>query len=172
MKTWWRGDIAPPFLTSALDGGGRSVLCPGRFTPREIARTIHWIGIWVNPRASLKLWRRICLKRQGRDTKPAIRIAGVAADIRTETSRIQVRSFSAWGKSRNAFNIKTGGNRVSTVFWKINMFLVVNIRRSRWPRGLRHELTSPAQTLGSWVRILLEARMSVFVYSVFVLSCV
>jgi hypothetical protein len=38
--------------------------------------------------------------------------------------------------------------------------------RSQCPRGLRHELFSPAQTLGSWVRILLEAWMSVYVYSV------
>jgi hypothetical protein len=40
------------------------------------------------------------------------------------------------------------------------------------PRGLRHEMSSPAQTLGSWVRIPLEALMSVRVSSVFVLSCV
>jgi hypothetical protein len=37
-----------------------------------------------------------------------------------------------------------------------------------WPRGLRHELSSLARTLGSWVRISLEAWMSVCVYSVFV----
>jgi hypothetical protein len=43
--------------------------------------------------------------------------------------------------------------------------------RWRWPRGLRHELSSPARTLASWVRISLEAWMSVCVYSVFVLSC-
>jgi hypothetical protein len=29
-------------------------------------------------------------------------------------------------------------------------------RRSQWPRGLRHELSSPAPTLGSWVRIPLR----------------
>jgi hypothetical protein len=40
------------------------------------------------------------------------------------------------------------------------------------PRGLRHELSSPAQTLGSWVRIPLEGWMSVCVYSVLVLPCV
>jgi hypothetical protein len=40
------------------------------------------------------------------------------------------------------------------------------------PRGLRHEISSPAQTLGSWVRIPLDAYTSVYVYSVFVLSCV
>jgi hypothetical protein len=33
--------------------------------------------------------------------------------------------------------------------------------RSQWPRGLRHELSSLARTLGSWVRIPLKARMSV-----------
>jgi hypothetical protein len=44
--------------------------------------------------------------------------------------------------------------------------------RSQWPRGLSHELSSLARTLGSWVRIPLKAWMSVCVYSVFVLSCV
>jgi hypothetical protein len=34
-------------------------------------------------------------------------------------------------------------------------------RRSQWQRGLRHELASLAQTLGSWVRIPLKAWMSV-----------
>jgi hypothetical protein len=33
--------------------------------------------------------------------------------------------------------------------------------RSRWPRSLRHDLSSPARTLGSWIRIPLEAWMSV-----------
>jgi hypothetical protein len=44
--------------------------------------------------------------------------------------------------------------------------------RSQWPRGLGHEPSSPARTLGSWVRISVEAWMSVCVYSVFVLFCV
>jgi hypothetical protein len=33
--------------------------------------------------------------------------------------------------------------------------------RSQWPRGLRHELSSLARTLGSWVRIPLKIWMSV-----------
>jgi hypothetical protein len=49
---------------------------------------------------------------------------------------------------------------------------VSNDSRSQWPLGLRHEPSSPAQTLGSWVRNPLEAWMSVCVYSVVVLSCV
>jgi hypothetical protein len=44
--------------------------------------------------------------------------------------------------------------------------------QSQWPRGLRYEMSLPAWTLGSWVRIPLEAWMFVRVYSVFVLSCV
>jgi hypothetical protein len=38
--------------------------------------------------------------------------------------------------------------------------------------GMKHEPPSPAQTLGSWVRIPLKAWMSVCAYSVFMLSCV
>jgi hypothetical protein len=43
---------------------------------------------------------------------------------------------------------------------------IENYCRSQWPHSLRHELSSPAQTLGSWVRIPLKAWMSVCVYSV------
>jgi hypothetical protein len=41
---------------------------------------------------------------------------------------------------------------------------------SQWQRGLRHELSSPPRTLGSWVRIPFEAWMSVCVYSDFVIG--
>jgi hypothetical protein len=43
---------------------------------------------------------------------------------------------------------------------------------SHWPQGLRHETSSPAQALRSWVRIQLGASMFLCVYSVFMLSCV
>jgi hypothetical protein len=36
--------------------------------------------------------------------------------------------------------------------------------RSRWPRGLRHELSSFARRLGSWVRIQLKTWMSVYAF--------
>jgi hypothetical protein len=54
---------------------------------------------------------------------------------------------------------------------KKNSCHMVMTRRSQWPRGLRHELSSLARTLGSCVRVPLEAWMSVCVYSVFVLFC-
>jgi hypothetical protein len=41
--------------------------------------------------------------------------------------------------------------------------------RSKWPRGLKHEPSSLAITLGSWVSIPLKAWMSGCVYSVCVL---
>jgi hypothetical protein len=41
-------------LTSALDGGEWSASRSGRFTPRERASVIHWIGGWVGPRAVLE----------------------------------------------------------------------------------------------------------------------
>jgi hypothetical protein len=48
--------------------------------------------------------------------------------------------------------------------------LMVLLRRSQWPRGLRHGPSSPARTLGSWVLIPLKAWISVCVHSVFVLG--
>jgi hypothetical protein len=41
-------------LTSALDGGEWSASRPGRFTLRERAPVIHWIGGWVGPRAVVR----------------------------------------------------------------------------------------------------------------------
>jgi hypothetical protein len=45
MKTWGSEGIAPPFLTSALDGGEWLASSPCRFTPGT-----HWIG---DPRAEI-----------------------------------------------------------------------------------------------------------------------
>jgi hypothetical protein len=45
------------------------------------------------------------------------------------------------------------------------------VSRSQWPLGLRHELSSPAQTLGSWVPIPREAWMSVRVYYICAVLC-
>jgi hypothetical protein len=45
--------IAPPFLTSALDGGKLSVPRLGVFNPVKGARGTHWTGGRVDPRAGL-----------------------------------------------------------------------------------------------------------------------
>jgi hypothetical protein len=52
MKAYW-GVQLHTFLTSALDGSEWSASRPGRFTPRERAPGIHWIGDWVGTRAVL-----------------------------------------------------------------------------------------------------------------------
>jgi hypothetical protein len=49
--------------------------------------------------------------------------------------------------------------------------VIVYMLRTQWTRGLRHEPSSPARTLGSWVRIPLEVLMSVCVYSICVVQC-
>jgi hypothetical protein len=43
------------------------------------------------------------------------------------------------------------------------MRLLLYNGRSQWARGLGHELSSPARTLGSWVRIPLQVRMFAFI---------
>jgi hypothetical protein len=45
--------MAPPFLTSALDEGKWSALCPSYFNSRGTAPTTHCMGGWVGPRAGL-----------------------------------------------------------------------------------------------------------------------
>jgi hypothetical protein len=55
-------------------------------------------------------------------------------------------------------------------FTKIIHILSITLSRSQWQRSLKHELSSIALTLGSWVRIPFEAWMSICVYSVFVLG--
>jgi hypothetical protein len=56
MKAWESGGIAPPFLTSALDGSECSASHPGRFTTKERAPGTHWIGGWVGLRAVLDFY--------------------------------------------------------------------------------------------------------------------
>jgi hypothetical protein len=46
------------------------------------------------------------------------------------------------------------------------------IHQSQRPRSIRYELSSLARTLGSWVRIPLEAWISVCVHCVYVVLCV
>jgi hypothetical protein len=49
---------APPFLTSALDGGEWSASGPCRFTPGKGASSTHCIGGWVGPRAGMNVMEK------------------------------------------------------------------------------------------------------------------
>jgi hypothetical protein len=55
MGEW---SIAPPFLTSALDGGEWSASRPRRFTPEETALGTHCLGDWVGPTADMDVMER------------------------------------------------------------------------------------------------------------------
>jgi hypothetical protein len=51
-----RVEVKPnTLLTSALGRGEDSGLCSSHFIPAERACTTHWIGGWLEPRASLLL---------------------------------------------------------------------------------------------------------------------
>jgi hypothetical protein len=65
--------IAPPFMTSALDGCEWSASRPGRFTPAEIALGAHWIGGWVGPEVGLDAVeeRKILPCRESNPGRPA-----------------------------------------------------------------------------------------------------
>jgi hypothetical protein len=56
------------YFTSALDGGERSASFPYRFTPRERATGIHWLGGWVDPRAGLEAVMKGKVPRLYRDS--------------------------------------------------------------------------------------------------------
>jgi hypothetical protein len=45
--------MAPPLLTSALDGGEWSASRPGRFIHRDRAPVVHWIEVSLGPIAGL-----------------------------------------------------------------------------------------------------------------------
>jgi hypothetical protein len=49
------GGIAPPLLTSALNGSKWLVLRTRRFNPEKTAPDIYCIRCWVGPRAGLKV---------------------------------------------------------------------------------------------------------------------
>jgi hypothetical protein len=65
--------MAPPFFTSALDGGEWSASRPSRFPPGEGAHGTHWIGGWMGPRACLDVMekRKILPARESIPGRPA-----------------------------------------------------------------------------------------------------
>jgi hypothetical protein len=64
------GGVAPPFLTSALDGGEWSASHPGRFTSWERAPGTHWTGGWVGPRAGLDIVEKRKISCHYRESNP------------------------------------------------------------------------------------------------------
>jgi hypothetical protein len=88
-------------------------------------------------------------------------------------SRVSVAHTSVlYGKIALVTFLKQESSTQNNSFSYPNFLFYNFYSRSQWPRGLRHEPSSPARTLGPWVRIPLEAWMSVCVYSAFALFSV
>jgi hypothetical protein len=78
--------------------------------------------------------------------------------------RLTSESSSHLRRIYNLFSSTAHGNSCKILFCE------PEVCRSQWPRRLRHELSSPAQTLGSWVRILLD-HGCLYAFILSVLSC-
>jgi hypothetical protein len=104
---------------------------------------------------------------------PGFSLAGTAS-VLPETFMVSHRPLGELSSTRIA-SFRIISNSIFTIIQPLHFtdyqLLTAFPCWSQWPRGLRHEPSSPAQTLGSWVRIPLEALMSVWVYFVFVLFC-
>jgi hypothetical protein len=89
------GSIAPPFLTSALDGGKWRASCPWVFTPGERALCNQCIGGLVDPRAGLD----VIEKRKISFLCPELNPESSATPVRnlltiTKIDRIKEQKFS------------------------------------------------------------------------------
>jgi hypothetical protein len=66
MKTRGSGGIAPPFLTSVLDGNELSASRSCRFSPRERGLVTHWIGGWVGLSVGLNFMEKYITSARNR----------------------------------------------------------------------------------------------------------
>jgi hypothetical protein len=99
----WRrmrsGGIAPPYLTSALDGGESSASRPGRFTSWKTPSGTHWIGGWVGPRAGWTLWRRQKISCPCRESNPDSSVIQPARNISEQRRTAERNWFSTSGRN-------------------------------------------------------------------------
>jgi hypothetical protein len=78
-------------LSSALDGGEWSTSCPGRFTPRERAPGIHWIGGWVGPGVGLDAVGKGKIPSPHRESNTKTPIVQPVAQHYTEVSYMLIK---------------------------------------------------------------------------------
>jgi hypothetical protein len=76
---WGSWSIAPPFLTSALDGDEWSASCPCRFTPGERAPGTFLIG-W-DPQPVWTLWKREKSLSLGGNRTPAVQPVAIPTEL-------------------------------------------------------------------------------------------
>jgi hypothetical protein len=96
------GGIVSCILTLALDGGEWSASRPGRFTPRERAPGIHWIGGWVSPRAILDVVGKRKIPSPCQKSNPRTLIVQPIALCYTNwaimalTTQLTLNNFCSW----------------------------------------------------------------------------
>jgi hypothetical protein len=79
--------------------------------------------------------------------------------------------YYKWMDSGKQIISEEGGAQI-TMYYVCIYIYIYRPYRTQWPCGLRHELSSPALTLGSWVSIPLQVWIFFCIYSVFVVSYV
>jgi hypothetical protein len=106
------------------------------------------------------IWCKMWKKRKQHSRKPEATRKWNRGNNRLKTITLyySLQITATWGH--------THPGSASVFLWNNNEYTVMKLWSSlSWPRSPRHEMSSPAETLGSWVRILLEVWMSVFVLS-------
>jgi hypothetical protein len=138
------GCIAPNFLDLGTSWRWVFSFMPQSLYPRERTPSTHCIGGSVGPRAGLNdMEKRKFLTLPGLELRPLDR---------------PVRSQSLYRlRHPGSHSLDKGIIKCQKHLYRLSLAR----SRSQWQRSLRDELSSLARTLGSWVRIPLEAWMSV-----------
>jgi hypothetical protein len=127
-----------------------------RFTLYYGRANRNWLGIFHFPSVSYIIPTLASMPQSLPSTSFQIRYSLIIVSFITNLLRVS--------SNKSYINILP----IKQFWWRS----IASFCRSQWPCGLRHDVSLPAQTLGSWVRIQLKAWMSVRVYYVFVVLCV
>jgi hypothetical protein len=106
-------------LTATLDGGEWSASRPGRFTPRERAPGIHWIGGWVGPRAVLDAVVKREIRSPRRESNPRIPIFQPVAQRYTDWAITVLFPFCNQAESAAFLNLIVWRARPNLMKWNL-----------------------------------------------------
>lgn len=98
--------ISPTFLTSALDGSEWQASSPGRFFPRGTTKESHFIGGYMDPRASMDTVKKNLLSLPHSEIRfLGRRACSQSTELKQKTERII--KWNYWTNSLNKFIQKT-----------------------------------------------------------------
>jgi hypothetical protein len=129
----------------------------------------------LNPLNLCPMRKRVCFLR---DEEPGRNFDHIPSSSREVTNAWSYTStlryaIMAWCLNKRTF-LSPKQIKVNASFWlplnpiycisgQLFPFTTLYARRLQWPRGLGHGMSSPARTLGSWVRIPHKSWLSVFI---------